>query len=377
MRLNHFRSLRPTCPVCRLHGRDILSLELALAADQTDDDVIEGILRCTNEACRHEYPIIDGIPVIVPQLRELIAGWIDRIRSRRRFSEPLESLLGDCCGPGSGYDDERQRRSSYVWDHWAEFDPREPKSSSDAESPGAIARLLKNGLNLSSRAPQDANAPILDVGCAVGRTTYELAHYFDQLTLGVDLDISMLRLAREIRDTGWVEYPRRRAGVIYDRRRFEVTRNLSQKAMRQIDFWCCDATAMPFPDASFATLASLNLIDCVSSPVDALREFSRSLTGGGQAVIASPYDWSVSATPITAWIGGHSQRGQTRGSPEVLMRSLFRDGHHHQAIKQMTIVGEQEHAAWHVRLHDRSIVHYDSHLMLAEKTPDAHVPSTP
>ena len=246
MRRDHFERLRPICPVCRLQGRDALPLVLAVVAEEAAGDVEEGILRCANAACLHEFPILDGIPVIVPQLRELLSGWIDRVRSRRRFSESIESLLGDCCGPGTAYDDERQRRSSYVWDHWAEFDPQEQASAAPTVRPGAIARLLKSGLALSAWEPLPTDGAILDVGCAVGRTTCELAQIFGQPVLGIDLDISMLRLAREIRDSGWVEYPRRRVGIAYDRRRFEVDRRLAQQANPLVDYWCCDATALPF-----------------------------------------------------------------------------------------------------------------------------------
>ena len=363
MRRDHFERLRPICPVCRLQGRDALPLVLAVVAEEAAGDVEEGILRCANAACLHEFPILDGIPVIVPQLRELLSGWIDRVRSRRRFSESIESLLGDCCGPGTAYDDERQRRSSYVWDHWAEFDPQEQSSASTTACPGAIARLLKSGLALSAWDPLPTNGAILDVGCAVGRTTCELAQIFGQPVLGIDLDISMLRLAREIRDTGWVEYPRRRVGIAYDRRRFEVDRRLAQQANPLVDFWCCDATALPFDYTLFAGLISLNLIDCVASPIDALREFTRVLVQGSHAVIASPYDWSTAATPITSWIGGHSQRGDNNGSTEPIMRSLFQAGTHPQAIAGMRIIAEESQAYWHVRLHERSVVHYSSHLM--------------
>jgi hypothetical protein len=84
---------------------------------------------------------------------------------------------------------------------------------------------------------------------------------------------------------------------------------------------------------------------------------------GSHAVIASPYDWSTAATPITSWIGGHSQRGDNNGSTEPIMRSLFQAGTHPQAIAGMRIIAEESQAYWHVRLHERSVVHYSSHLM--------------
>lgn len=232
--------------------------------------------------------------------------------------------------------------------------------------PGAIARLLRSGFRL---LPSDAvvdGAPLLDVGCAAGRTAFELAKRTDDIVLGVDLDISMLRLAREIRDTGRVDYPRRRVGIVYDRQQFTLPTEVVEQTQKQVDFWCCDATSLPFNDSMFAFISSLNVIDCVHSPIDALHEFSRVLVRGGGGIIASPYDWSIAATPITSWIGGHSQRGELRGAAEGIMRAILGRGEHSQAVRGLQLIGEAGHSPWQVRLHQRSVIHYDCHLIAVE-----------
>ena len=86
MRLELFELLRPICPVCRLAGRPPAVLGLEVIERQRENDVEEGLLRCGEQACRHEFPILDGVPLIVPQLREYVRGWIERIRSREAFS---------------------------------------------------------------------------------------------------------------------------------------------------------------------------------------------------------------------------------------------------------------------------------------------------
>ena len=90
MQLSHFDLLKPICPVCRVQGREQHRLALQVLVDQGPETVVEGILCCPDNACRHEFPILDGIPLIVPQLRSLISGWIDRIRARGSFSSPLK-----------------------------------------------------------------------------------------------------------------------------------------------------------------------------------------------------------------------------------------------------------------------------------------------
>ena len=64
--------------------------------------IIEGILHCQNADCLREFPIIDGIPLIIAHIREYIADNILAICGRRDLSEAIESMLGDCSGPGCG-----------------------------------------------------------------------------------------------------------------------------------------------------------------------------------------------------------------------------------------------------------------------------------
>src|SRR5207244_13600015 len=90
-----------------------------------------------------------------------------------------------------------------------------------------------------------------------------------------------------------------------------------------VDFWCCDATTLPFAPATFAFAQSINVIDCLAAPRDALAEMARVLRPGATALIATPYDWSPSATPVEQWLGGHSQRGALGGASEPVLRRLL------------------------------------------------------
>ena len=367
MQLSHFDLLKPVCPVCRVQGREPNHLVLNVLVEESPNSIVEGILCCPDVACRHEFPILDGIPIIVPQLRSLISGWIDRIRARDSFSEDLESLLGDCCGSGSGYDDERQRRSSYTWDHWGEFNPATISASEQGGKPGAIARLLETGLKLCSHEFGDKNSPVLDMGCAVGRTTYELANELQKPVLGIDLDLSLLRRAQQIRATDRVEYPLRRAGLAYDRHSFAITEHYSDSIKNNIDFWCCDATALPFNDNLFSFTSSLNILDCVHSPLTMLQEIERTLMSGGRCLLASPYDWSTSATPTEAWLGGHSQRSETAGSPATIIRQSLTAGKHPSSLRSMNIIAAKENVPWQVRLHERATMRYACDMLAVEK----------
>jgi SAM-dependent methyltransferase/uncharacterized protein YbaR (Trm112 family) len=328
---------------------------LAGVACEQDSHIVEGVLHCSNEGCRREYPILDGIPLLVANLRQYVSDNVLAIYGRRDLSELTESLLGDCCGPQSAFDQLRQQLSFYAWDHYADLDPQE---ADDDLQPGSMLRCLQTGRQLAEPIPP---GPVVDVGCSVGRGSFALAEHAADLVLGIDLNFAMLRLSSQVLRTGRVSYPRRRVGLAYDRREFPARFANADK----VDFWACDAAALPFPAGTFSLAVSMNVLDCIAAPADLLTSVARVLRGGGKLVLTCPYDWSPAATPLEAWLGGHSQRSPSGGASEIVLRALLTPGAHPAASGDLELVAEQEHLPWHVRLHARSTMRYRVHLVVA------------
>jgi hypothetical protein len=90
---------------------------------------------------------------------------------------------------------------------------------------------------------------------------------------------------------------------------------------------------------------------------------------GARAILATPYDWSPGATPIEGWIGGHSQRGPQGGDSANALRTLLTPGAHPASIEGLQLVAESDALPWVVRLHERSSVQYQTHLVVAERRP--------
>jgi SAM-dependent methyltransferase len=316
------------------------------------------MLHCTRADCQREYPILDGIPLLIPDLRGFVASQFPALAAREDLAPATESLLGDCCGPGSAFDLARQHLSLYGWDHYADLDPEEPLGE---PGPGSARRVLQAALDLADSMP---TGPVLDLGCSVGRTTFALAEAFAGPVLGVDLNFAMLRLAARVLREGVVRYPRRRVGLVYDRREFPVGFAHADR----VDFWACDALALPLPPRCAALAVGLNVLDCVSSPRDFLAGVADVLAPGGWTVLTTPYDWSTSATPVEAWLGGHSQRGGGGGASEPVLRALLTPGAHPQSITGLQLVAEAAALPWQVRLHERSSVAYRVHAVAAQRT---------
>src|SRR5437870_7727525 len=89
-------------------------------------DVIEGIAACTNADCLREYPIVDGIPIFVANIRAWLTANPLQLLARDDLSPEIESLIGDVLGPGSAYDTLRHHVGIY-----AESDPLDHDARAD------------------------------------------------------------------------------------------------------------------------------------------------------------------------------------------------------------------------------------------------------
>jgi SAM-dependent methyltransferase/uncharacterized protein YbaR (Trm112 family) len=366
LRLGHFEALKPVCPRCQTERQVIAPLTLATILKQDDEHIIEGVLHCSDAACQLEYPIIDGIPIIVPHIRKYLSENLYHINERDNLTETIESILGDAAGPGTFMDATRQHLSTYTWDHYHDLNPDKIRDEFPIEIPtgSSIVNCLDAGLRLVNHDPNKTKGPAIDIGCSVGRTSFELARNVQALTLGIDVNFSMLRTAHKVLREGIVQYPLKRIGIVYDRQEFKAEFANSQL----VDFWACDALALPFAEKTFAFASAFNVFDSVTSPRDLLAAIGALLKPDGKAIMATPYDWSPAATPIETWIGGHSQRGPDHGAPEPLLKKLLTPGAHQLSIENLKISGEIPNHPWTVRTHSRSITVYSAYIAAMQST---------
>ncbi len=347
MRRLHFESLGPLCPRCALEGRGQNSLLIGRVLAERNDIIEHGVLDCPAADCGMAYPIIDGIPIIVPDLPAYFEKNQEQILARDDLPAELGGLIGDVIGPSTSYDLTRHFLSIYGWGHYADLDPEEQPPQSEA----AIVRLLRETGALNAIE----HGPIIDLGCSVGRSTLELAAHCSEPVLGVDLNFSMLRKGQQILRQGRFNYPRRRTGIVFDERSFEV----DLPGRERVDYWACDVLALPFPAGRFACAMAFNMLDCVQSPRDFLAVLRGLLPVDGQAVLSTPFDWTPGATPAGNWIGGNRQHTGHKGDPVLALKSLLTSDDHPLAVKGFDIVEEIEDAHWTTRLHERSTVNYN------------------
>jgi len=161
----------------------------------------------------------------------------------------------------------------------------------------------------------------LDLGCAVGRTAFELGRVFDQV-VGVELPDRFIDAAVALQKDGAIDFFRRDEGELGQR----VTLNLENlnlaRAADNVSFEAGDACNLAEEHSNYDLIFAGNLIDRLQEPAGFLREIHNRLSDDGTLVISSPYTLLEEFTPRPHWIGGFELNGEPRtvldGMREVL-----------------------------------------------------------
>ena len=345
MKLSHFHAFNPLCPLCRASQNGDYPLNISFALQQTNDQIHQGVLVCSNPACQCEYPIIDGIPYLFPDIRKYLSDHHLEILLRDDLPIELLNILHEAAGGSSWLSSHRHQLSTYMHNHFG-TNSSSPCTQGE-DTGGGVVHLIQLALSLANNpTPQKA----LDIGCSVGRSTFQLAEQTHALTLGIDLSPLFLRKASQILKTHHATYDLRRSGLLYEQQNIPF----NSPAAEKVDFWAADALCLPFPHQSLPLTVCLNVIDCVPSPVALLNEILR--TTSSIAAIASPWDWTPTVTPEPNWIGGHSPRANFHGDSLSLLKSLL--------PQNIKILAEQKNIPWNVRLHDKHTAAYQTDLLI-------------
>jgi putative 4-mercaptohistidine N1-methyltranferase len=160
----------------------------------------------------------------------------------------------------------------------------------------------------------------LDLGCAVGRSTFELSRWAREV-VGIDLSHRFVAAANHVRKNGRIEIRRVEEGEIVTRLSRELPVELSRERCR---FEVGDAMNLRPDIGRFDVVLAANLIDRVKSPENLLKTFSVLVHRGGHLILSSPYTWMEEFTPKAEWLGGTYEPSGDSASTLDRIRSAFR-----------------------------------------------------
>lgn len=163
-----------------------------------------------------------------------------------------------------------------------------------------------------------AGARALDVGCAVGRSSFELARHCSEV-VGVDYSIRFIAAAQELAESGEIPYSIPEEGTIERKLLAKVPPEIARNRVR---FMHGDAQDLPAELADFDVVLAANLVDRLEKPRRFLSHLSRLVKLGGQVILTSPYTWLTEYTPVEEWIGGTVWQEKEHSTLEGLRQAL-------------------------------------------------------
>ncbi len=149
----------------------------------------------------------------------------------------------------------------------------------------------------------------LDLGCATGRATFELAKYFDHVT-GIDFSARFVGLALKLGQQGVLRYTMVNEGDLVSYQERSLAELNLVDAAHKVEFWQGDACNLKPKFTGYDFILAANLIDRLYSPRQFLNTIHHRLNVGGVLMITSPYTWLEEHTPRDEWIGGYKKDGE-------------------------------------------------------------------
>lgn len=137
----------------------------------------------------------------------------------------------------------------------------------------------------------------LDLGCAVGRSTFEMARTCDDVT-GIDFSHSFIRAAETLRCGAAVSYQRLEEA--------KLSTSLAARAPSGIEgarlrFLQGDAMNLPADIGAFDRVHAANLLCRLPEPLRLLERLPALVKPGGELVLATPCTWLEEFTPSENW----------------------------------------------------------------------------
>ncbi|MFN3396940.1 MAG: 5-histidylcysteine sulfoxide synthase [Sulfurimicrobium sp.] len=164
---------------------------------------------------------------------------------------------------------------------------------------------------LAIRAMGDRPArTALDLGCAAGRASFELARHFDHVT-GIDFSARFIGLGVQLAETGVLRYTLADEGELVQYRERKLADLGLDGVAGKVEFLQGDACNLKPLFSGYDLIFAANLIDRLYSPARFLATVHERLNPGGLLLIATPCTWLAEHTRREEWIGGFKKDGES------------------------------------------------------------------
>lgn len=165
-------------------------------------------------------------------------------------------------------------------------------------------------------------AKVLDIGCSVGRASFELAKTFDHVD-AIDFSARFIQQAYSLTEQGEKRYTIRTEGDLVDFKSVTLELLGYQDVADKINFVQGDACNLKPQFNGYDLIYASNLIDRLSEPKRFLSTIHERINEGGYLIIASPYTWLEEYTDKANWLGGIKVHGENFTTLDGLTETLI------------------------------------------------------
>jgi len=185
-----------------------------------------------------------------------------------------------------------------------------------------VPNFSKALVNLAAEALVDKpKCKALDLGCATGRATFELACHFDKVT-GIDFSARFINLGVQLATGDTLRYTLVDEGELVSYKSRSLADLGLMEIKNKIDFSQGDACNLKSVFTGYDFILAANLIDRLYNPAKFLSSIHERLNIGGVLMLASPYTWLAEHTPREDWIGGFKKDGESFTTLDGLQMQL-------------------------------------------------------
>jgi 5-histidylcysteine sulfoxide synthase/putative 4-mercaptohistidine N1-methyltranferase len=216
--------------------------------------------------------------------------------------------------------------------------PEETTISNPYETDQLVAQYLdfhysENGLgieNFSTAAIKislqhivvSESAKILDVGCAVGRSSFEWGKYANHVD-AVDFSARFIQHAHALQKKGHTHYAKRQEGDLTQHKHIYLENLYPKNTFNHVSFSQGDASNLKPQYTNYDVIYASNLLDRLSHPAQFLQHILSRLNPNGYLILLSPYTWLEEYTAKDQWLGGYKRNGETHTTFDALKEQLL------------------------------------------------------
>jgi 5-histidylcysteine sulfoxide synthase/putative 4-mercaptohistidine N1-methyltranferase len=185
-----------------------------------------------------------------------------------------------------------------------------------------VKNFCKNSIEILKPYLKDIKTKkALDLGCSVGRSTYELAKDFDEV-IGIDFSANFINVGVKLKEHDSLIYKVKKEGDIFEEKTVSL-KNLGLEDIKdKVIFMQGDASNLKDIYTGFDLIFCSNLIDRLYYPLKFLQDIPNRINKNGLLVLLSPYTWLEDYTPKENWLGGYIKDNKEVYTLDTLKENL-------------------------------------------------------